>query len=214
MSNAQVLGDRSSYCVPSLGARTPQQPTSSFPQPPRACFAPRTHLRRGFAKVRQGLKKFSDWPTFPQLYAQGQLVGGLDVIKELAEAGELVAELNSNAEGSTDADKGAAALDADAMSAQDDGLGAALETRLRQLVSSAPIMLFMKVRAHRGFWSGANQATRRLRNVFRAGCVQAFTQPVFAGQSERAALRLFPPDGGNPCRGWCRVRLLRYSLGR
>lgn len=35
--------------------------------------------------VRQGLKSFSDWPTFPQLYHQGKLVGGLDVVKELAE---------------------------------------------------------------------------------------------------------------------------------
>ena len=30
--------------------------------------------------VRQGLKDFSDWPTFPQLYLQGELVGGLDIV--------------------------------------------------------------------------------------------------------------------------------------
>ena len=30
--------------------------------------------------VRQGLKEFSDWPTFPQLYAGGELVGGLDIV--------------------------------------------------------------------------------------------------------------------------------------
>lgn len=35
--------------------------------------------------VRQGLKKFSDWPTFPQLYFNGELVGGLDIIKESLE---------------------------------------------------------------------------------------------------------------------------------
>lgn len=33
-------------------------------------------------EVRQGLKAFSDWPTFPQLYAEGELVGGLDIVKE------------------------------------------------------------------------------------------------------------------------------------
>lgn len=33
-------------------------------------------------EVRQGLKKFSDWPTFPQLYLQGELIGGLDIVKE------------------------------------------------------------------------------------------------------------------------------------
>ena len=32
--------------------------------------------------VRQGLKEFSDWPTFPQLYTNGELVGGLDIVKE------------------------------------------------------------------------------------------------------------------------------------
>ncbi|PVI03706.1 monothiol glutaredoxin-like protein-4 [Periconia macrospinosa] len=33
-------------------------------------------------EVRQGLKEFSDWPTFPQLYANGELVGGLDIVQE------------------------------------------------------------------------------------------------------------------------------------
>lgn len=33
-------------------------------------------------EVRQGLKEYSDWPTFPQLYTKGELVGGLDIIKE------------------------------------------------------------------------------------------------------------------------------------
>ena len=39
--------------------------------------------------VRQGLKEFSKWPTYPQLYVNGSLVGGLDVLKELEEDGEL-----------------------------------------------------------------------------------------------------------------------------
>ncbi|KAK9459075.1 thioredoxin-like protein [Lipomyces oligophaga] len=33
--------------------------------------------------VRQGLKQFSDWPTFPQLYVNGELQGGLDIVKEV-----------------------------------------------------------------------------------------------------------------------------------
>uniref|UniRef100_A0A0K8RKE3 Thioredoxin domain-containing protein n=1 Tax=Ixodes ricinus TaxID=34613 RepID=A0A0K8RKE3_IXORI len=45
-------------------------------------------------EVRQGLKKYSNWPTYPQVYAKGSLVGGLDIIKELDEAGELAAALN------------------------------------------------------------------------------------------------------------------------
>lgn len=37
------------------------------------------------SSVREGLKKFSDWPTFPQLYVQGEFQGGLDIIKESLE---------------------------------------------------------------------------------------------------------------------------------
>ena len=35
-----------------------------------------------------GLKKFSDWPTYPQLYVNGELIGGLDIVKEMVEQGE------------------------------------------------------------------------------------------------------------------------------
>ena len=40
-------------------------------------------------EVRQGLKAYSDWPTYPQLYVSGELVGGLDIVKEIAESGDL-----------------------------------------------------------------------------------------------------------------------------
>lgn len=36
--------------------------------------------------VRQGLKVWSDWPTFPQLYLKGELVGGLDIVQEELES--------------------------------------------------------------------------------------------------------------------------------
>lgn len=39
--------------------------------------------------VREGLKKFSNWPTYPQLYLNGELIGGLDIVKEMNESGEL-----------------------------------------------------------------------------------------------------------------------------
>lgn len=32
-------------------------------------------------EVRQGLKEFSKWPTYPQLYVKGEMVGGLDILK-------------------------------------------------------------------------------------------------------------------------------------
>ncbi|XP_034828505.1 glutaredoxin 3 [Maniola hyperantus] len=44
-------------------------------------------------EVRQGLKTYSDWPTYPQLYVKGELIGGLDIIKELLANGELESTL-------------------------------------------------------------------------------------------------------------------------
>jgi monothiol glutaredoxin len=41
------------------------------------------------ADLRQGLKEYSNWPTFPQLYAGGKLVGGCDIVTTLHESGEL-----------------------------------------------------------------------------------------------------------------------------
>ncbi|MFZ1426935.1 MAG: Grx4 family monothiol glutaredoxin [Geminicoccaceae bacterium] len=46
------------------------------------------------ADLRQGLKEFSNWPTFPQLYVKGELVGGCDIIREMYETGELTQYLN------------------------------------------------------------------------------------------------------------------------
>ena len=34
-------------------------------------------------EVRQGLKKFSNWPTYPQLYVGGELIGGVDIVKAI-----------------------------------------------------------------------------------------------------------------------------------
>lgn len=39
--------------------------------------------------IRQGLKEYSNWPTFPQLYIKGKLVGGNDIITEMFESGDL-----------------------------------------------------------------------------------------------------------------------------
>lgn len=68
-------------------------------------------------EVRQGLKKLSDWPTYPQLYANGELLGGLDIVKELSENAELK----------------------DMLPCVED-----LQTRLLKLVKKAPVMVFMK----------------------------------------------------------------------
>jgi monothiol glutaredoxin len=40
-------------------------------------------------EVRQGLKTYSNWPTFPQLYVKGELIGGSDIVMEMYQSGEL-----------------------------------------------------------------------------------------------------------------------------
>jgi len=72
------------------------------PQMPMCGFSMRTvevlkQCEREFAfvniiadpAIRETLPGVSDWPTFPQLYIKGELVGGCDIVTELAESGEL-----------------------------------------------------------------------------------------------------------------------------
>lgn len=64
---------------------TPAQPQCGFSRQLVALLRER-EVRYGFFniladdEVRQGLKTFSDWPTYPQLYYQGELIGGLDLV--------------------------------------------------------------------------------------------------------------------------------------
>ncbi len=39
--------------------------------------------------LRQGIKEYSNWPTIPQLYVNGEFVGGCDILREMFESGEL-----------------------------------------------------------------------------------------------------------------------------
>ena len=41
------------------------------------------------SEIREGLKTYSNWPTFPQLYIDGELIGGCDIIVEMYHSGEL-----------------------------------------------------------------------------------------------------------------------------
>ena len=40
-------------------------------------------------EIREGLKVYSKWPTFPQLYVKGELIGGSDIVVEMFHSGEL-----------------------------------------------------------------------------------------------------------------------------
>ena len=44
---------------------------------------------------KEDMKKFTNWPTFPQLYVKGEFVGGCDILKEMFESGELLELFNT-----------------------------------------------------------------------------------------------------------------------
>ncbi|MFL2544089.1 MAG: Grx4 family monothiol glutaredoxin [Alphaproteobacteria bacterium] len=46
-------------------------------------------------EMREGIKKFSNWPTIPQLYVKEEFIGGCDIIKEMYESGELLELFNT-----------------------------------------------------------------------------------------------------------------------
>lgn len=66
---------------------TPKAPQCGFSRQLVALLRERS-IRYGFFniladdEVRQGLKEFADWPTFPQLWVDGELAGGLDIVRE------------------------------------------------------------------------------------------------------------------------------------
>jgi len=54
-------------------------------------------------EIREGLKAYSNWPTFPQLYVNGELIGGCDIAIEMYESGELAEVLAEAGEFQDDA---------------------------------------------------------------------------------------------------------------
>ena len=51
-----------------------------------------------YPEVREGVKKYAQWPTIPQLYVDGEFVGGCDIIRDLDESGELADMLKGDGE--------------------------------------------------------------------------------------------------------------------
>ena len=55
-------------------------------------------------EIRATLPSYADWPTFPQLWVDGELVGGCDIVTEMFESGELEALLSETTERHTDSE--------------------------------------------------------------------------------------------------------------
>jgi len=50
-------------------------------------------------EIRQGIKQYANWPTIPQLYVNGEFVGGSDIMREMYESGELAKVLEGAKQG-------------------------------------------------------------------------------------------------------------------
>jgi len=55
-------------------------------------------------EIRATLPSYAEWPTFPQLWVDGELVGGCDIVTEMFESGELEALLSETTERQTDSE--------------------------------------------------------------------------------------------------------------
>jgi monothiol glutaredoxin len=74
---------------------TPQMPQCGFSamavQVLNACGVREFHTFNVLAdaEIRQGIKEYANWPTIPQLYVNGEFVGGSDIMREMYQSGEL-----------------------------------------------------------------------------------------------------------------------------
>ena len=99
--------------------------------------------------VRQGLKEFSGWPTFPQLFVGGKLLGGMDVVKEMIEEDSFLETIHAApVTQSTPSQNSSGGGPANGVAPAGHGSAGpdpkALTERLQKLTNQAPVMLFMK----------------------------------------------------------------------
>jgi Grx4 family monothiol glutaredoxin len=139
-SNAEPMEDRlkalinTSHCMIFIKG-TPSEPRCGFSRKATAMLTEHGVKFSSFdiltdEAVRQGLKTYSNWPTFPQLYVDGNLVGGLDIMNEMAEDGDLKEALGVKEE----VEVGTESI----------FNTKSLTDRLKELVNSAPVFLCMK----------------------------------------------------------------------
>ncbi len=92
-------------------------------------------------------QEYSNWPTFPQLYVNGKLLGGLDIVREMHEDGELADALKPAPTSSTTSNTNTTAATSSGKSipvTTEQQPKQDINTRLTTLLSTAPVMLFMK----------------------------------------------------------------------
>lgn len=121
----------------------------------------------GDQDVRQALKTYSNWPTYPQLYVHGKLIGGLNILVEMQEDGNLQDQLDIRQE--------------------QEQVTRSLNETLRELIESAPVLLFMK---------GSPQSpqcgfSRTIVNILRQHEIQFSTFDILTDDTVRQGLKTF-----------------------
>lgn len=144
-------------------------------------------------EVREGMKKFSNWPTFPQLFCKGELLGGCDIAVAMHESGELkdvfkdhgipfIAKETKGAENAnvSTSEKGGGVSDST-------GLSVEVVSRLRSLINSSPVMVFMKGRPEEpkcGF-------SHKVIEILRQEKIAFGTFDILSDDEVRQALKVF-----------------------
>ncbi|XP_074582151.1 monothiol glutaredoxin-S11-like [Curcuma longa] len=101
-------------------------------------------------EVREGMKKFSNWPTFPQLFCKSDLLGGCDIVVSMHESGELKDVFKDHGipiisnETKIAKNPESPILEKSGDISESTGLSAEVASRLQTLVNSSPVILFMK----------------------------------------------------------------------
>jgi len=121
-------------------------------------------------EVRQGLKVYSEWPTYPQLYLRSELQGGLDILNEMAAEGNLREQFNLTAP-------------EDALRVEEDSL----DKRLKALIEKDTVMLFMKGEPDAprcGF-------SRTIVDILRSECVKFSHFDILSDEDVRQGLKTY-----------------------
>lgn len=140
----------------------------------------------GDALVREEMKKWAGWPTFPMVFARGRLVGGIDIVRELADGGKLIEELESEGGGIAIVEKKKNKVEEEE-EGKEEGGKEGLKRRLEELTRRADVVVFMKgsVEAPRcGF-------SRRVVEVLKREGVDFRSFDILEDEQVRAGLKWF-----------------------
>ncbi|KAK7252161.1 hypothetical protein RIF29_35921 [Crotalaria pallida] len=138
-------------------------------------------------EVRDGLKKFSNWPTYPQLYCKGELLGGCDIAIAMHESGELKEVFKDHGVDTIDEAKAAETGNAKGGISKSTGLSEILTSRLEKLINSSPVMLFMKGKPAEpkcGF-------SRKVVEILQQENVQFESFDIFTDEEVRQGLKVY-----------------------